>query len=81
LNFEKSPDGRIGSGIYSKDQEYIPFHKDIVLEGAVETYLKNLEQHVRIILRDILENARNTAENWETEKPREICQIIPAVNC
>jgi dynein heavy chain len=72
LNFEKSEDGKIASGLYSKDSEYVPFHDDIVLEGAVETYLLNLEKHVRLQLRDIVENARQSADNWEVDKPRDI---------
>ncbi|KAF4691102.1 hypothetical protein FOZ60_016205 [Perkinsus olseni] len=73
LNFEKDPvNGRIGTGIISKDKEYVPFYEDVVLEGAVETYLTNLESHIRCTLRDILDNARATAENWEVDKPREI---------
>lgn len=73
LNFEKDPiDGRIGNGIISKDKEYVPFFEDVILEGAVETYLTNLESHIRCTLRDILDNARAAAENWEVDKPREI---------
>ncbi|KAF4742076.1 hypothetical protein FOZ63_017584 [Perkinsus olseni] len=73
LNFEKDPvNGRIGTGIISKDKEYVPFYEDVVLEGAVEAYLTNLESHIRCTLRDILDNARATAENWEVDKPREI---------
>jgi len=72
LDFSKEPDtGRIGSGIIAKDGEKIPFHEDVALTGAVETYLGNLEMHIRLMLRDILENARTTAESWEVDKPRE----------
>merc|ERR1719487_1634214 len=72
LNFEKAPDtGKTGSGIIAKDGEYVPFFEDVVLEGAVETYLSGLEAHCRWQLRDILEVARNTADNWEMDKPRE----------
>ena len=73
LNFEKDKDGgKIVSGMYSKDSEYVPFHDDLVLEGAVELYLCGLERHIRNQLRDILESARNSADNWEVDKPREI---------
>ena len=38
LDFTKSPeDGRVASGLKSKDGEYIPFGNDIQLVGAVET--------------------------------------------
>ena len=46
--------------MFSKDGEVVPFHCDVMLEGAVETYLSNLEQHIRNCLREILEQARNT---------------------
>ena len=73
LNFEKAADtGKIACGMYSKDSEYVPFHEDVTLDGAVESYLLGLEKHVRKMLRDILENARNSADNWELDKPREI---------
>jgi dynein heavy chain len=73
LDFSKSPnDGKVGCGLYSKDTEYVPFHEDISLDGAVELYLLNLESHTRCMLRDILDNARASAENWEVDKPREI---------
>ena len=52
-------------GHYSKDTETVPWHEDCALDGAVETYLANLETHLRAMLRDILENARHAAENWE----------------
>ena len=58
LSFEKSADGKIVSGLYSKNSEYVPFRDDIVLEGAVEFYLLNLEKRFRMQFRDILENAR-----------------------
>ena len=38
----------------------------------METYLANLESHLREMLRDILENSRVAADNWEVDNPREI---------
>jgi len=38
LNFEKDPQlGKISCGMYSKENEYVPFHYDFKAEGAVET--------------------------------------------
>ncbi len=37
----------------------------------METYLASLENHIRLMLRIIMENARTTAESWELDKPRE----------
>jgi len=72
LNFSKAPDtGRIASGHISKDNEKVAWTEDMKIEGAVENYLVQLEAHFRCQLREILEVARNTAENWEMDKPRE----------
>jgi dynein heavy chain len=38
----------------------------------VETYLANLETHFREMLRDILEQSRAAADNWEVDNPREL---------
>ena len=41
-------------------------------KGPVEGYLSQLESHIRLMLRDILESARSTADGWETgENPRD----------
>eukprot|EP00397_Hematodinium_sp_SG-2012_P001682 GEMP01001687.1.p1 GENE.GEMP01001687.1~~GEMP01001687.1.p1 ORF type:complete len:1334 (+),score=316.83 GEMP01001687.1:274-4275(+) len=72
LNFEKDPDnGKIGCGMVAKDGEYVPFGKDVILEGAVEVYLTNLEEHIRHELRDIMEMCRAAADTWDMDKPRE----------
>jgi dynein heavy chain len=82
LDFSKSPDtGKIACGHFSKDTEVVSWHEDLALDGAVETYLANLETHLRAMLRDILEMARGAAENWEVDNPREqwlanyMCQL------
>ena len=63
LDFSKAPDtGKIACGHYAKDTEVVPWHEDLTLEGAVETYLANLEYHLRAMLRDILEEAA-TSDN------------------
>ncbi|XP_026191394.1 dynein beta chain, ciliary [Cyclospora cayetanensis] len=72
LNFEKNLEThRIASGMYSKEGEYVHFPEDYIIEGPVETYLANFEVHMRKQMRDILEAAKGTSENWEVEKPRE----------
>jgi len=58
-------------GMFSKESEFIPFRTNFVFEGAVEAYLCGLEAHMRSTLRDILETAKEKADNWELEKPRE----------
>ena len=34
--------------------------------------MANLESHLREMLRDILENSRAAADNWEVDNPREL---------
>ncbi len=58
-------------GMYSKENEYVEFSSDFVAEGAVETWLSNLEVKMRATLAEILEHARGSAELWEVEVPRE----------
>jgi dynein heavy chain len=71
LNFEKAQDtGKIASGIVAKDGEKVHFAQDITLEGAVENYLVALEAHFRLMLRESLEQARHSADNWETENAK-----------
>jgi dynein heavy chain len=54
----------------SEDGEIVPFNEDVRLEGAVESYMTVLEAHLRLQLRDQLEHARGTADNWELDNPR-----------
>jgi len=66
LDFSKDPTtGRVGCGHIAKDGEVVKWYTDIQLYGAVESYLGNLEQHLRTQLREILEHARTAAELWE----------------
>merc|ERR1719487_464909 len=72
LDFSKAPDtGLIASGVISKDGEKVPWGQDLTLDGAVEGYLTALEAHIRLQLREIVEAARGTADNWEVDNPRE----------
>lgn len=72
LDFSKAPDtGKIASGHYSKDTEKNVWAQDMVIEGAVENYLTQLEEHFRLMLREELEKARATADLWESDKARE----------
>eukprot|EP00928_Gymnodinium_smaydae_P023763 TRINITY_DN1947_c0_g1_i2.p1 TRINITY_DN1947_c0_g1~~TRINITY_DN1947_c0_g1_i2.p1 ORF type:complete len:4562 (+),score=1174.36 TRINITY_DN1947_c0_g1_i2:66-13751(+) len=72
LDFSKAPDtGRIACGHKSKDGESVKWVEDMKIEGAVENYLVALEAMFRLQLREILEMARTTADNWDTDKARE----------
>lgn len=76
LDFSKDPVmGRVACGHCAKDGEFVPWPADpgsFVLEGPVEQYLAGLESHIRLALREILEQARTSAESWELgDRPRE----------
>jgi dynein heavy chain len=72
LDFSKAPDtGKIACGQKAKDGEKVPWAVDLPLDGAVELYLSNLEEHFRVMLRDSTELSRAAADSWETDKPRE----------
>ena len=57
-------------GMFSKEGEYVKFSSIFTAQGAVENWLTDLERMMRLTLRDILEEAKSTADNWEIEKPR-----------
>lgn len=42
-------------------------------------YLANFELHMRKQMRDILEVAKGTSENWEVEKPRYRFSLVNAL--
>eukprot|EP00435_Cladocopium_sp_Y103_P051493 s2113_g16.t1 len=76
LDFSPDPKlGRIASGHQAKDGEFVAWPSDpgnFVLEGPVELYLAGLEAHIRLALREVLEQARTSAESWEVgDRPRE----------
>ena len=56
----------------SKDLERIDFNTHFLAEGAVEQYLLHLEFMMREQLYNILENAKQTSELWDSgERPRD----------
>ncbi len=57
-------------GMWSKEKEYVPFGEPFVIQGAVENYLCDLERKMQVTLRDILDTAKGTAEDWEISKKR-----------
>ncbi|CAL1167896.1 unnamed protein product [Cladocopium goreaui] len=76
LDFSPDPKlGRIACGHKAKDGEFVAWPSDpgnFVLEGPVEIYLAGLEAHIRLALREVLEQARTSAESWEVgDRPRE----------
>jgi len=49
-----SPSKR-AKGMFSKENEYVPFHKDYEIVGAVENYLCDLERMMQNTLKIVLE--------------------------
>jgi dynein heavy chain len=60
-------------GMFSKDgDEYVPFNTDLVCQGAVESYLNDLELKMQTTLKEILETAKEATEEWDLSKGRHI---------
>ena len=73
LDFDPTDEsGKTIKGMFSKDTEHVEFAERLELTGPVEQYLCGVESHMRGQLRDILENAKSSADNWEVDKPREL---------
>uniref|UniRef100_A0A8C5V6J6 Dynein axonemal heavy chain 2 n=1 Tax=Microcebus murinus TaxID=30608 RepID=A0A8C5V6J6_MICMU len=61
-------------GMFSGDGEYIDFLHSVLLEGAVESWLGDVERTMRVTLRDLLRNCRlalkrflNKRDKWVKE--------------
>jgi len=63
---------RTAVGMNSKDYEYVSFNTNFTTQGAVENYLCDLELKMISTLKEIIDAAKITADNWEYEKPRHI---------
>jgi dynein heavy chain len=75
LDFDK-PEGSTAickqvKGMYSNEGEYVGYDEIFTCTGAVESYLCDFENKMMAVLRDILESAKSTADQWDLgEKPR-----------
>jgi dynein heavy chain, axonemal len=58
------------NGMHSKLGEFVPFTGIFTCNGAVESYLCDIERQMQHTLRDLLEVAKQTADLWELEKKR-----------
>lgn len=69
LNFIKGAGyvypAKAADGMYSNEEEYVPFSNNFHCAGAVENYLCDLEKMMMDTLRDILEASKTTADHWE----------------
>lgn len=69
LKFVKGPGipypSKRACGMFSKESEFVPFSAEFLMAGAVENYLCDLERCMQVNLRDQLEQAKTTADNWE----------------
>jgi len=57
-------------GMWSKEGEYVPFGAPFTMNGAVENYLCDLERCMQTTLKDVLDTAKKTADDWEIAKKR-----------
>jgi dynein heavy chain len=63
---------RVSGAMLSKDDERVPFQTNFECVGAVESWLSALEYKMRECLEDILDQAKTTAEMWDSgDRPRE----------
>ncbi|XP_059684255.1 dynein axonemal heavy chain 17 [Gavia stellata] len=70
LKFKMSPDKKplkVGLGMFSRDEEYVPLDADCDLSGQVEVWLNRVLASMRSTLRRLIPEAMVTYE----EKPRE----------
>ncbi|ETW36323.1 hypothetical protein PFTANZ_02988 [Plasmodium falciparum Tanzania (2000708)] len=73
----------IAKGVYSVENEHLEFLNELVLKGNVENYLKDLETHLKVTIRSILENAKICSENLDEQNRDEtmITNYISQVVC
>ena len=69
LEFVKGPGipypSKRAKGMFDKGTEYVPFNAEFTMAGAVENYLCDLERCMQNNLKDQLEVAKQSADNWE----------------
>jgi dynein heavy chain len=74
LDFVKGPaipsPAKSAKGMWSKEGEYVLFTGIFTCNGAVENYLCDLERTMQVTLKDVLEAAKTTADNWDIDKKR-----------
>ncbi|SBT46197.1 dynein heavy chain, putative [Plasmodium ovale wallikeri] len=73
----------VARGVYSIENEHLQFLSKLTLKGNVEGYLKDLENHLKVTIRSILENAKILAENLDEQNRDEtmIGNYISQVVC
>jgi len=59
-------------GMKAKDGEIVPWATSLTLNGAVEGYMKQVEDGMMLELIKILEHAKSTTEQWRLELVREV---------
>jgi dynein heavy chain len=63
---------RQACGMYAKDGEYVEFDSTFTCTGAVENYLCDLERKMQETLKKIIIHAKDTTDDWNVDKPREL---------
>ena len=62
---------RRSQGMFSKDGEHVKFGSEFVAQGAVESYLLDLEKKMQLTLKDELVRAKEATDEWNLDLPRE----------
>ena len=63
---------RSACGMFAKDGEYVEFDSTFTCQGAVENYLCDLERKMQDTLKKIIIHAKETTDDWNVDKPREL---------
>ncbi|TNJ29607.1 Dynein heavy chain [Giardia muris] len=71
---------KLAHGMYSGENEYVPFTDDCQCDGSVETWLNNVIVHMRETLRDTLGKALTNfldmdRELWLEKYPAQVCLV------
>ena len=69
---EKGAPPNVTVQMTAKDGEVVDFQTPFVIKGAVEDWLNELTEKQQLTLGYILEQAVDTAVNWDVEKPRHV---------
>jgi len=76
LDFITTPEmkgpAKSAKGMWSKEGEYVSFTAVFTCNGAVENYLCDLERMMQNTLKDVLDAAKHTADNWDIDKKRHV---------
>jgi len=66
------PDGVIdqATSAIAKDGEILPFEKPFIIKGAVESWLNECTDHMKLQIKILLDRALGEAVHWSPDRPR-----------